>query len=82
MEKIGFFHQPIWTGSVVEVVSGERYMHRRLAELPVQGTEPVPGHGSCSTEYVRGREAVMPQSGLEINLAECEDPRYLRGECN
>jgi len=29
-------------------------------------------YGSCGTEYVRGREAVMPYSGLEIDLADCE----------
>ncbi len=30
-------------------------------------------HGSCSTEFHEGREAVMPGVGLEIDLAECED---------
>jgi len=35
--------------------------------------------GSCSTEYVRGREAVMAQSGLVIDLAECEVPCVLQG---
>jgi len=26
-------------------------------------------HGACSTEYREGREAVMPESGLVVDLA-------------
>ena len=37
-----------------------------------------PGHGLCSTEYVRGREALRPESGLLIDLAECEFLRSIR----
>ena len=47
--------------------------------LELEADRQVGKHGSCSTEYVRGREAVMPQSGLEINLAVCEDHCLLLG---
>ena len=36
--------------------------------------------GSCSTRYVRGREAVMPQSRLIVKLADCEFPCVLPEE--
>ena len=41
------------------------------SQTPRQGE--MGRYGSCSTEYVRGREAVMPEVQLELNLAECED---------
>ena len=47
--------------------------------LPVRGQGGTRWRpGSCSTKDVRGREAVMPESGLVIDLAECEDPFILQ----
>jgi len=37
-------------------------------------------HGTCSTLVREGREAVMPESGLEIDLAGCEVPCVLQEE--
>ncbi len=44
-----------------------------------RGWDRSVGHGACSTEYREGREAVMPESGLINDLAECEDPFVLPG---
>ena len=47
---------------------------RLLSRTPVLGTELVSRPASCSTEYVRGREAVMPELCSDQILAECEIP--------
>ena len=51
---------------------------RPFSWTPVLGTELVPRPGSCSIEYVRGREAVMPQFCLDSILADCEYPFILQ----
>ena len=48
-------------------------------ELGLEADRQVGRHGSCGCEHHEGREAVMPESGLEIDLAECEDSFVLRG---
>ncbi len=54
-------------------VKGRRIATRKAVErTPSVGTELVRRPGSCSTGVHEGREAVMPGSGLEIDLAECE----------
>jgi len=58
--------------------TGEAMTERRL--LPGQGQGGSWWHGSCGCEHYEGREAVMPESGLEIDLAECEDLCRLQWE--
>ena len=49
-------------------------------ELELAIERQVGRPGSCSVKHVRGREAVMPQSGLIKSLAECEVPCVLPEE--
>ena len=45
----------------------------RLCHKDSLPTGPSGRPGSCSTEYVRGREAVMAELRFQLALAECED---------
>ena len=62
----------------------EMYVESILADARVElmnslARDKVVGwYGSCGTEYHEGREAVMPRSSLQIDLAECEDPCTLQ----
>ena len=40
-------------------------------ELPGLGQGGTKGHGVCSTKYVRGREAVMPDLRAVAFIANC-----------
>jgi len=51
---------------------------KRLKDSQVEG--PGGRYGSCSTEYVRGREAVMPDVLLRSDRAVCTDLCSLRGD--
>ena len=59
-------------------------MIRAEASSPRSGKDVLRGagqgsrHGSCSTEYMRGREAVIAELRFQMALAECEDPCSLQ----